>query len=66
MVSSLWHAPSGGAEIAESEGEGGSGMPKDLKMGERASESMDRWLDGLSALDLQHANLGAFFGSFVG
>jgi len=40
-------------------------MPKDLKMGERASESMDRWLDGLSALDLQHANLGAFFGSFV-
>ena len=40
-------------------------MAKELKMGERASESMDRWLEGLSAIDIEHANLGAFFGGFV-
>jgi len=34
-------------------------------MGQRASESMDRWLGGLNAMDLQKASPGAFFGGFI-
>ena len=40
-------------------------MAKELKMGQRASDSMDHWLDQLTAVDVEHANLGAFFGGFV-
>ena len=34
-------------------------------MSARASQSMDHWLDNLTAIDLQHASLGAYFGGFV-